>query len=300
MEKNHIKKLKIAVLGAGGQMGQEFRYLAPSYEYCTFYFFDRKKADISDSQSIKNIIDTIKPDYLINCAAYTAVDKAETETKLCYEINTVSCKIITDAIKESQTKLVHFSTDYVYHIYHGFPLSETDETTPKSTYAKSKLEGEKIIRNAGVPALILRTSWVISSFGHNFAKTMMTLGKEKSTLNVVCDQYGAPTYARHLATSVLDIITLVEAQPEFLPSFNDTYNYANEGIITWYDIASQIMKEKNLSCTIRPIQTSGYPTAAVRPKWSVLSKHKIKEKFNLEIPHWYQALKECLEAIENE
>ena len=267
MENVGFKKIKIAVLGSNGQLGQEFKHLAPSYEFVHFDFFSRKALDITDKQAFEKILHQ-EYDYLINCAAYTAVDKAEQDVEACYEINSVACEHIMDYLKGRHTKLVHFSSDYVYHTYHGF-------------------------------ALILRTSWVISSFGHNFVKTMLRLGSERSSLAVINDQYGAPTYARHLATAVIDIILKVTEYPKFESVFNATYNYANEGIITWYDLASQTMETENLPCQIQTTLTKDYPTAAERPLWSVLSKKKIKNAFDLEIPHWYTGLIECLQAIKS-
>ncbi|MBK8346184.1 MAG: dTDP-4-dehydrorhamnose reductase [Saprospiraceae bacterium] len=293
-----FKKLKIAILGSNGQLGQEFRFISASYEFVHFDFYSRQVLDIADADRLKNLLAEHHYDYIINCAAYTAVDKAESEAEACYAINAEACRNITNAIQDTETRLVHFSSDYVYHTYTGFPIREEDTTDPQGVYAQSKLEGEQIIRASGVPALIIRTSWVISSFGHNFVKTMLRLGSEKPSLNVVNDQYGAPTYARHLAQAVLDIITQVENNDELVPAFDDTYNYANEGIVTWYDIADRIMNEKVLPCVVHAIPTSDYPTPASRPHWSVLSKHKIKTTFDLEIPHWYLAVKECLAAIQ--
>ncbi len=295
-EKFMFTKLRIAILGANGQVGQEFKHIGTSYEYFHFDFYSKQNLDISNQEEVRAVLDK-NYDYVINCAAYTAVDKAESDAEACYAANTSACQNIVDALKGKDTKLVHFSSDYVYHTYTGFPIREEDSTKPQGVYATSKLEGEQIIRASSVPTLILRTSWVVSSFGHNFVKTMLRLGNEKSSVAVVNDQYGAPTYARHLAQTVLEIITQVAANPALLSAFDETYNYANEGIVTWYDIADRIMKEKGLSCLVHPIPTSDYPTPAARPGWSVLSKHKIKEQFNIEIPHWYSALKECLNAI---
>lgn len=299
METYTLKKTKIVVLGANGQLGQEFRHLASSYEYFTFEFYDRKDVDITDKVALNLLMDGSNPDFLINCAAYTAVDKAETDRDSCYAVNTDACSVITEVLTGRKVRLIHFSSDYVYHQYLGFPIRETDEPNPQGVYAQSKLEGEKIIRTSQIPALIIRTSWVISSFGHNFLKTMLRLGNEKPSLQVINDQYGAPTYARHLAQAVLDIILITATDEKKVNYFNDTYNFANEGIITWYDLADRIMKEAGLKCIIHPITTADYPTLAKRPHWSLLSKHKIKERYELEIPHWYVALKECMDEIKN-
>jgi dTDP-4-dehydrorhamnose reductase len=292
-----LEKIKIAVLGSNGQLGQEFKTIGPGYEFLHFDFYSRQSLDITDAVQIKKVLGNDNYNYVINCAAYTAVDKAEHDAEACKTLNTSACKYITDALTGCKTGLVHFSSDYVYHSYTGFPIKEVDKTDPSGIYARSKLAGEHIIRKSDVPSLILRTSWVVSSFGHNFVKTMIRLGAEKSTLNVVNDQYGAPTYARHLATAVLDIISAVISDPTLAPAFNDTYNYANEGIVTWYDIAALIMKEKGLACNVIPVNSSEFKTSAQRPHWSVMSKQKIKSKFGLDIPHWYTAIKECMTEL---
>lgn len=292
-----IEKIKILVLGANGQLGQEFRYLSSENKDIDFVFFGRDEVDICSEGDVHRIIDENKPNYVINCAAYTAVDKAETEVDQCFSINRDACATITNVLKGKDIKLIHFSSDYVYNSYTGFPIKEDDNKNPQSVYATSKLEGENIIRASEVPTLIIRTSWVVSSFGHNFVKTMKKLGAEREQLNVVNDQYGAPTYARHLAKSVIDIIIKVTENPSLEPQFNDTYNYANEGLITWYDLASQVMKLAGSSCKVSPIPTSAYPTPASRPLWSVMSKQKIKHNFGIEIPHWYTAVKECMQEM---
>lgn len=292
-----IEKIKILVLGANGQLGQEFRYLASENQVLDFNFFGRDEVDICSEGDVHRIIDENKPNFVINCAAYTAVDKAETEVDQCFAINRDACATITNVLNGKDIKLIHFSSDYVYNSYTGFPIKEDDNKNPQSVYATSKLEGENIIRASEVPALIIRTSWVVSSFGHNFVKTMKKLGAEREQLNVVNDQYGAPTYARHLAKSVIDIILKVTENPSLEPHFNDTYNYANEGLITWYDLASQVMKLAGSSCKVSPIPTSSYPTPASRPLWSVMSKQKIKHNFSIVIPHWYTALKECMQEM---
>jgi len=293
-----IIKTKILVFGADGQLGQEFRYLARQNDLLDFSFYSKLDVDITSESSLKQVIQAIQPDYVINCAAYTAVDKAETEHEQCFAINRDACTSITNAIKDTKIKLIHFSTDYVYHTYTGFPLQETDQQNPQSIYATSKLQGENIIRNSGVQAMIIRTSWVVSSYGHNFVKTMKRLGAIREQISVVNDQYGAPTYARHLAKVVIEIIGKVVQNPALEEYFNDTYNYANEGILTWYDLANQVMKIANVPCEVSPIPSSEYPTPASRPLWSVLSKQKIKSNFGIVIPHWYSALQECIEAME--
>jgi dTDP-4-dehydrorhamnose reductase len=263
----------------------------------TFDFYSREELNIQDLHSIKEILGGDAYQYVINCAAYTAVDKAESEPDICFAINTDACENIVQALRGTNTRLIHFSSDYVYHTYPKFPLQETDETLPKGVYAQSKLQGENIIRNSGIPSLIIRTSWVVSVFGHNFVKTMIRLGKEKSELNVVADQYGAPTNARHLAQVSLEIISQTEHNPVLIPAFNATYNFANEGIVTWYDIAKYVMQESKSECKVNPIPTSQYPTPAKRPHWSVMSKKKIKNAFQIETIHWRQSIQEILDEL---
>jgi dTDP-4-dehydrorhamnose reductase len=263
------KKISVLVLGASGQLGQEFQYLAKEQHSFDFHFASKSEVDITSVDSISTCIAAIQPDYIINCAAYTAVDKAESDIEKCYLINEAAVKNIVSCIQGSETKLIHFSTDYVYNSYNGFPLHEDDLLLPNSVYAQSKLAGENAIRSSGVPAMIIRTSWVISS------------------------------YARDLAQAVIDIMVKVTSKTASLTDFNDTYNYANEGIITWYDLATAVMNLSQSSCSISPIPSSEYPTPASRPSWSVLSKQKIKSTFDLQIPHWYLSTARCLAAMQD-
>jgi dTDP-4-dehydrorhamnose reductase len=290
-------KIRITVLGANGQLGQEFQYLAKTIDNISFTFFDKNSLDITSLSALKSMVEETKPDYLINCAAYTAVDKAESDQETCFAINRDACSLLVEVLENKKISLVHFSTDYVYNHFKRFPLRESDYKNPSGAYAISKLEGENILRNAAIEALIIRTSWVVSSYGHNFVKTMMILGAEKAEINVVNDQFGVPTYARHLAIAVIEIINQVEKDDALIPAFNDTYNFTNEGIITWYDLANQVMKLSNSDCIVHPIPSSAYPTPAQRPKWSLLSKHKMKDIFKLEIPHWLTAINECILEI---
>ncbi len=294
---NTNEKIKIAVLGASGQLGQTFMQIAEQYNTILCTFYTKEQLDILDRNALINTFQNSDYQYIINCAAYTQVDKAESEPELCMAVNATACGYITEAIKDTGIRLVHFSTDYLYHQYYGFPLKETDTPNPQGVYAISKLKGEEIIRASGVPTLILRASWIISPYGHNFVKTMLRLGSEREKIQVVNDQYGAPTYAKDLAEAVISIILQVEKQPDLIDSFNDTYNYANEGLITWYDLAYYIMQVRQLACTVEPISTDAYPTAAKRPRWSLLAKNKFKGEFNIAIPHWYTSLKSCLEEL---
>lgn len=290
-------KLSIAVLGANGQLGQTFRQISENLSGFSFDFFDKSNLDILDKDTLRKALLDVGYKYVINCAAYTKVDLAESEPDLCIAVNVTAVKHLTEIMEGTEMRLVHFSSDYVYHQYNGFPLIETDTLNPQSVYAKSKADGEMIIRNSKVPALILRSSWIISPYGHNFVKTMVRLGQTRDSIHVVNDQLGAITYATDLAKTVMAIIEKVESRKEMLTAFNDTYNYANEGITSWFDIATAIMKLKSLPSKVVPISTRDYPTAAARPQWSVLSKKKIKTRFNIEVPHWHTSLQTCLESI---
>lgn len=288
---------KILITGAGGQLGQQFLELSKSEPELVFYFFSHHDLDILDERQFSKIIKEINPDYLINCAAYTAVDKAEEEKGLCYKINTLACRSLVDVLRGTNTKIIHYSTDYVYHTYDGFPLSEESPTNPQSVYARTKLEGENFLRNSDVPSLIIRTSWVYSQYGSNFVKTMLRLSANRDDISIVSDQYGAPTFAYDLASTTLNIIKMVTKDKTKMVHFSETYNYCNEGIISWADFANVIMQEINAKTVIQPILSAQYPTLAQRPKWSVLSKHKIKNNFGIDIPHWYNALQRCLLSI---
>jgi dTDP-4-dehydrorhamnose reductase len=290
------EKVKILVLGSNGQLGQTFQslYIKNHWSWARFVFLTKSQLDISKPKDVKASIEAIKPDVIINCAAYTAVDKAESDVATCFEINTKSCQHITDAIVDTKIKLVHFSSDYVYHPTDEIPILEESATNPKGIYATSKLEGDKIILSSKVNALIIRTSWVISAFGHNFVKTMMRLGNEKNSLKVVNDQFGAPTYTHDLAMAVMDIIKTTLDIPDQEKDFNAIYNFSNEGFATWAAIAKLVMETANLDCEIIPITTSEYPTPATRPSWSVMSLDKIKNTYGLNIPMWQDAVVRCV------
>jgi dTDP-4-dehydrorhamnose reductase len=291
------KPLHIAVLGAGGQLGQEFMYLQDSLPGFKTDFFTSSELDISEASTLKKYLSEKNYDYVINCAAYTAVDKAESEPEKCWLVNASACQYICDSLKNTQTRLIHFSTDYVYDNGATVPMEEESPTLPRSVYGKSKLRGEHIIRESKIPAMIIRTSWVISSYGHNFLKTMIRLGKEKKDIRVVSDQKGAPTYARHLAKAVIEIIMKTEKGFHSLQDFSQTYNFANSGDTTWYEMALKIMKKTAAHCEVHPIPTIEYPTPAQRPSYSVMSLDKIRRTYGLEITPWEKALEECLAEL---
>ena len=279
----------ILVTGADGQLGSEIKSLVDSKN---FYFANRKIVDIQDQQALKDFLHDNKIEVIINCAAYTAVDKAEVEQSLANEINHVAVKNLSVISKEKNIKLIHISTDYVYEGTNYKPYKEDDITNPQSIYGKTKLDGERaMLKIAPANSIIIRTSWLYSSYGSNFVKTMLKLGQEKDELGVIYDQIGSPTYAKDLAKTILEII------PKIKNSTPKIYHYSNEGVLSWYDFAKEIMRLAKLPCKINPIETYEYPTPAKRPYYSVLNKSKIKKDFGIRVPYWKDSLKECIEKI---
>lgn len=282
----------ILITGAGGQLGQEFVALASSFPGMNILACGQSELDITRTGDIERTIAENDFDFCINCAAYTAVDRAEQEIERADAINRDGVQKLGLACREAGIRLLHFSTDYVYHNHLNRPLLETDPTKPQSIYAQTKLAGEKMLISTLPSALILRTSWVYSSFGHNFVKTMLRLGKERSSLNVVYDQIGTPTYARDIAWTCLQIID--QTQKGNRSWQGGVFNYSNEGVGSWYDFALAIFELSQVSCSVHPIESKDYPTPARRPFYSVLNKSKFKSVFQMTIPHWRDALQRCL------
>ena len=274
--------------GSNGQVGSEIRELASKYSY-NFFFTDRNNIDITSKDDIRKFCQTNSINVIINCAAYTAVDKAQSDIENADLVNRKAVKKLSIVAKELNIKLIHISTDYVFDGKNFKPYVEEFQTNPQSIYGKTKLDGENEIRDINpLNSIIIRTSWVYSYYGNNFVKTMLRLGKEKEELGVIFDQVGTPTYAKHLALTILNIIPQIENHKV------EIYNYSNEGVLSWYDFAKEIMKMAKLNCKINPIETYQYPTPAKRPHFSLLNKSKIKSKFNLEIPYWKDGLDDCL------
>jgi dTDP-4-dehydrorhamnose reductase len=287
-----MPEAKIIVTGSNGQLGSELKELAASYPQFEMIFLSRDELSINDESSVKNIFEKHKPDFLINCAAYTAVDKAESEKELASSINGTAVGYLAANCKTYGTKLLHISTDYVFNGQHTEPLTETDAVDPINFYGQSKLLGEELAFKNDPEAIVIRTSWVYSSYGNNFVKTMIRLMNQKESINVINDQYGAPTYAADLAELIMDIIN----SGKWLPGI---YNYSNEGMITWFDFANTIRHYINSNCKVNPIPTSQYPTPAKRPAWSVLNKSKIKEKYGIQLKDWTQSLKRCIDKLQS-
>lgn len=279
----------ILVTGANGQLGSEIRVLISRYPQYTFTFTDRETLDLGNLCTMEDYFENKTFDAIINCAAYTAVDKAESESELADTINHRFVSRLAKIAKRNSTVLIHISTDYVYEGKNYRPYTETDPTNPQGVYGKTKCDGEKaILEISPNNTIIIRTSWVYSSFGNNFVKTMLRLGRERDSLGVIFDQVGTPTYARDLAHAILEILPNIKnKKPEI-------YHYSNEGCTSWYDFAKAIFELSYVECVVNPITTDQYPTPATRPHYSLLNKTKIKNDFNLTIPYWRDALKECL------
>jgi len=283
--------LNILVTGANGQLGSELQAL--SHHYPNRYFFTNKtELDVANKQAIETYIVKNSINAIINCAAYTAVDKAESDIELADKINHQAVKYLAFIAKERNIKFIYISTDYVFDGTNYKSYIETDSTNPQSVYGQTKLDGEKALQMTNpTNSIIIRTSWVYSSYGNNFVKTMLRLGKERESLGVIYDQVGTPTYAKDLAKTILDILPKINNQQ------TEIYNYSNEGVCSWYDFAKEIMKIAKLSCKVNPIETSQYPTPAKRPHYSLLNKSKIKNDYNIDIPYWKDSLNECLKAL---
>lgn len=288
--------MKILVTGAYGQLGNELKELATNYPHWEFLFTDVDSLDITNEQEVDVFFSENKPVFLVNCAAYTAVDKAETEKHAALKVNASAPGILAGAAKKQKAGFIHISTDYVFDGRTFKPYEEIDSVNPESGYGKTKLAGEHSIRGVNPNALIIRTSWLYSAFGNNFVKTMLKLGQEREMLKVVYDQVGTPTYAPDLAQSILTIIEIYQNQPEkFVPGI---YHYSNEGVASWYDFAKAIFELAQINCKVLPVLSEEFPTAAKRPHYSVLNKSKIKATFNLEIPYWKESLKICINKLQ--
>ena len=268
------------VTGANGQLGSELKLLLGT----SAVYVDRTELDISDELAVKNFLENNRFDGIINCAAYTAVDKAEDEPVLADAVNHLGAKWLA----KYGRCIIHISTDYVFDGTHSKPYLEDDLTHPVSVYGQSKLEGEQAVLKNAETAIIIRTAWLYSAHGNNFLKTMLRLGRERDHLNVVSDQVGTPTFARDLAKAIVRILPKVKAGEK------NIYHFTNEGVCSWYDFAHAIMKIAGLTCKVHQIERKIYPTKATRPFYSVLNKEKIKSDFKLEIPHWRDALVEVL------
>jgi dTDP-4-dehydrorhamnose reductase len=288
---------RVLVTGSNGQLGMELRILAASYPQYNFIFLSHLDLPIENRETVFYFFRNYSPDYCINCAAYTAVDKAESEKNLAFDINTEGAVLLAAACSVYNTKLIHISTDYVFDGTASVPYKEDDSTNPQSVYGESKLEGEMQVVQFNKEAIIIRTSWVYSEFGKNFVKTMLKLMSEKKEINVVSDQIGSPTYAADLAETIMGII--LNSQFSIINWTSGIYHFSNEGIISWYDFAIAIKELSGSTCKINPIPTSQFPTPAKRPAYSVLDKTKIQKTFSIQLKDWKQSLDHCIKKIVN-
>jgi len=284
----------ILVTGAKGQLGNELSKLQHNYPNWNFVFTDLPEVDICNIQQIEKFVVSKQINAIINCAAYTAVDKAESDIELATKVNVAGPKILAEVSQKFGLKFIHISTDFVFDGKTFLPYKESDTTTPISVYGNTKKEAELVVLAANPNSIIIRTSWLYSAFGNNFVKTMRRLGQEKKELKVIVDQVGSPTWAADLAQAILNVLS----DPQAFTSKTGIYHYSNEGVASWYDFAYEIIGMSNLTCTVMPISTDEYPTAAKRPHYSVLDKTKIKQAFNLTIPHWKESLKKCIDEME--
>ena len=282
--------MNILITGCNGQLGNEMQLIEKDNGHHMFFNTDVADLDITDQQAVDKFIDGNAIDCVINCAAYTAVDKAESNRELCTALNTVAPAYLAAAVERRGGSMVHISTDYVFDGNGHTPYAESDTPSPDSVYGSTKLAGELGASKFCHRTMIVRTAWLYSAFGSNFVKTMLRLGREKDELGVVFDQIGTPTYARDLATAIMAAVN-----KGIVPG---VYHFSNEGVCSWYDFTKAIHRMAGITtCHVRPIHTSEYPTPASRPAYSVLDKTKIKETYGIEIPHWEDSLKECLEKL---
>jgi dTDP-4-dehydrorhamnose reductase len=284
--------MNVLITGANGQLGNEMRVVAKQYTEVDFVFTDVEELNICNADEVDSFVKNLLPDYIVNCAAYTAVDKAETDIDLCRAINCDAVKNLGIAAQKYQAKIIHVSTDYVFDGTSNTPYTETMPTNPQTIYGKTKLEGEKALLSVCNTSFIIRTSWLYSSFGNNFVKTMLRLGNERDSINVVFDQVGTPTYAADLANAIWEIITSKSTD-------YGVYHFSNEGVCSWYDFTTAIFRLTNTNCQVFPIESSEYPTKTPRPLYSVLNKRKIKSTFAVSIPHWEVSLQKCLQILKD-
>ena len=284
-----MNKTNILVTGSNGQLGSEIEAISQKYNDYVFFFTDKNSLNITDETKLSEYVEINSIKVIINCAAYTAVDKAEDEKELADMINRKAVKKMAKISKEKNIKMIHISTDYVFDGRNFKPYIEEYKTNPQSIYGQTKLNGELEMQKINpYNSIIIRTSWIYSTFGNNFVKTMLRLGEEKEELGVIYDQVGTPTYARDLAISILNII------PKIKNNKVEVYNYSNEGVLSWYDFAKEIMKMAKIDCKVNPLETYQYPTPAKRPHYSILNKSKIKKDFDIIIPYWKDSLSDCL------
>ena len=289
--------MKVLITGSYGQLGSEIKELASGYENLECVFKDLPELDICDAETLTTFISDQNINAVINCAGYTAVDKAEVEALIAQKVNSEGVLNLVNALKKVDGKLIHISTDYVFDGNHSQPYKESDPVSPIGVYGETKRAGELAVLNSSIDAIVIRTSWLYSVYGNNFVKTILRLGNFKESIQVVFDQIGTPTYGKDLAKTCLDILS--NTGSTIISKKGSLYHYSNEGVTSWYDFAKAIMELESLDCKVRPIETKDYPTTAKRPHYSVLNKSKIKTDFNIEIPYWRDSLEKCIEKLKS-
>ena len=282
--------MKILITGCNGQLGNEMQLLEKENPQHTYFNTDVAELDITDQKAIEMFVSENAIDGIVNCAAYTAVDKAEENQDLCMKLNATAPDYLAQAIEKRGGWMIQISTDYVFDGTNHKPYTEADSVCPNSTYGRTKLAGEQAVMAGCKKSMIIRTAWLYSTFGNNFVKTMIRLGKEKPELGVIFDQIGTPTYARDLAVAIFAAIN-----QGIVPGI---YHFSNEGVISWYDFTKAIHRIAGITtCRVRPLHTEEYPTPANRPHYSVLDKTKIKQTYSIEIPYWEESLVECVKLL---
>lgn len=283
----------LLITGANGQLGNEMRNLLAGSKLFNSFFADIDTLDITDARAVYHFIESNNIDIIVNCAAYTAVDRAEDDMVACAKLNVEAVGNIAGAARNYGTRVLHISTDYVFDGYNYRPYTEEDDTNPKTTYGTTKRDGEKLLMKTAPDSIIIRTAWLYSPYGRNFVKTMIALGREKDALSVVCDQIGTPTCAADLAAAIFAVVSADEWKPGI-------YHFSDEGACSWYDFAKAIHRLAGIdTCKVTPVKSKDYPTRAIRPFYSVLDKSKIKQTYGIEIPQWEESLEKCITAIKN-
>ena len=282
----------ILVTGANGQLGSALRAAVADCEDCNFVFTDIAELDITDVQAVGRAVEDNAVDLIINCAVYTAVDRAESDELLATRLNAEAPRLLAEAVAKRGGEIIHVSTDYVFSGEAHSPYTEDDEPCPQTVYGRTKLEGERAVAAANPKHIIVRTAWLYSPYGNNFVKTMLRLGRERDSLGVVYDQVGTPTYAADLAAAILKIAVAPKKT-------YGVFHYSNEGVASWYDFTKSIHRLAGIcSCRVSPLLTADYPTPAHRPAYSVLHKGKIREAYGIDIPYWEDSLGECIQILE--
>ena len=283
--------MNVLITGSNGQLGSEIKDVKGNYDNIKLIFKDLPKLDICDFEKVSDFITNNNIKAVINCAAYTAVDRAEEDSETASEVNATGVLNLVKALKSVGGKLIHISTDYVFDGNNSTPYVEGNIVNPIGIYGKTKREGELAVINSDLDGIVIRTSWLYSPYGNNFVKTMMRLGKEKEELKVIFDQVGTPTYAGDLANVCLEILT---HQKKRIDENGKVYHFSNEGVASWYDLAIAVLEINNIDCRVYPIETKEYKSLAGRPHYTVLNKSKIKRDFNIEIPYWRDSLVKCI------